>query len=50
MSGEWVPRGWFFECGHMNGCHKNHNGWDLGLVAPVSSIIGTALMAAYLEL
>ena len=27
--------GMVFECGHMNGCHKTHNGRDLGLVAPV---------------
>ena len=32
-----MPRGWFFERGRTNGCHKTRNGWYLGLVAPISS-------------
>ena len=36
---EWVPRGWFFECGRTNH-HKICNDWYLGLVAPISSVVG----------
>ena len=56
---EWVQWGWFFEYGYTNECHKTHNGWYLGLVAPISSIVwllilyfdnkAIAIMAAYLE-
>ena len=36
-----MPRGWiFFERGRTNGCHKTRNGWYLGLVEPISSIVG----------
>ena len=24
---------------HVNGCHKTRNGWYLGLVAPISSLV-----------
>ena len=36
---EWVPRGWFFECGHTNGHYLTRIGWYSGLVAPISSIV-----------
>ena len=39
-----MPRGWFFERGRTNGCHKTRNGWYLGLVAPISSIVGLLIL------
>ena len=40
----YMPRGWFLERGHTNGHHKTHNGWYLGLVAPISSIVGLLIL------
>ena len=42
--GEWAPKGWFFKYGCTNGCHKTLNGWYLGLVAPISSIVGLPIL------
>ena len=39
-----VPWGWFFECGHTNGRHKTRNGCYLGLVRPISSIVGLLIV------
>ena len=30
---------WHFKRGRMSECHKTRNGWYLGLVAPISSIV-----------
>ena len=32
-------KGMVFVRGHMNWCHTTRNGWYLGLVAPISSIV-----------
>ena len=39
-----MPRGWFFERGRTNGRHKTRNGCYLGLVGPISSIVGLLIL------
>ena len=39
-----MPRGWFFERGRTNGCHKTRNDYYLGLVRPISSIVGLLIL------
>ena len=41
---EWAPKGWFFERGRMNGHHNTCNGWYLGLVVLISSIVGLPIL------
>ena len=33
-----------FKCGCTNGCHKTSNGWYLGLIALISSIVGLLIL------
>ena len=36
--------GMAFECEHINSCHKASNGWYVGLVVPVFSILGLVIL------
>ena len=33
-----------FERGRTNGCHKTRNGWYLGSMAPICSIVGLLIL------
>ena len=37
-------KGIVFERGHMDGRYKTHNSWYLGLVVPVSFIVGLLML------
>ena len=41
---ESMPNGWFIVHSCTNGCHKTHNGWYLGLMVPVFSIVGLLVL------
>ena len=41
----WMGRGgWFVHTWSHNGRHKARNGWCLGMVAPISSILGLLIL------